>query len=150
MEMHLELLTGVDSRGVKESEVNECVSEVIRRMTEEIKRCVSTRRKSELVFDVPRTSLLLPKEHVGEHVETRWERFARSKGIKKRKKSGLVHDEETGEYIPRYGPYSKKNRELQAAVRDGDVTVSSLRKQRRKNIEKNRANMQANRDRGSR
>lgn len=43
-----------------------------------------------------------------ERSETKWEQFAREKGIhKKKKRDRLVLDETTGEYIPRYGRGSK-------------------------------------------
>jgi len=35
--------------------------------------------------------------------ETRWEKFAKAKGIKKRKKDKLVYDEETQSWKRRYG-----------------------------------------------
>ncbi|GBB98617.1 hypothetical protein RclHR1_03280013 [Rhizophagus clarus] len=34
---------------------------------------------------------------------TRWERFAKAKGIQHRKKSKMVYDEATGEWVPRWG-----------------------------------------------
>jgi hypothetical protein len=34
---------------------------------------------------------------------TKWEQFAKLKGIKKRSKSRLVYDEEKDEYLPRFG-----------------------------------------------
>ncbi len=40
---------------------------------------------------------------------TKWEKFAQIKGIKNKKKSNLVFDEESGEYRPRWGYGSKNN-----------------------------------------
>lgn len=40
---------------------------------------------------------------------TRWEQFAKIKGIKKRKRSAKVFDEESGEYAARHGGRSAKN-----------------------------------------
>ena len=42
-------------------------------------------------------------------VETKWEKFAREKGIVKRKRSKLVFDETSGEWARRYG-YNKASR----------------------------------------
>ena len=141
---HLKFLTAVSSDEVGRDDLNSKASELLRAMAGEIKQCVSARKGSDLVFVLPQSELLLPKQHLKEHVETRWERFARAKGIKKRKRSGLVYDEDVGEYIPRYGPHSKKNRVLSAAVTDGDVAPSAVRRARKKNIEKNKANRLAN------
>ena len=41
--------------------------------------------------------------------ETKWEKFAKEKGIKKQKRGGMVFDEETKKYTPRWGAKSKKN-----------------------------------------
>ena len=40
---------------------------------------------------------------------TRWEQFAKVKGIKKRKRSAKVYDEELGEYAARHGGRSAKS-----------------------------------------
>lgn len=39
---------------------------------------------------------------------TKWEKFAKIKGITKKKKSRLVYDEEKKEYLPRWG-YKRAN-----------------------------------------
>jgi regulator of ribosome biosynthesis len=44
---------------------------------------------------------------------TRWEKFAKDKGIHKTKRSRLEFDDESGEYLPRYGSGSKKNDPMQ-------------------------------------
>ncbi|ADM12080.1 uncharacterized protein Eint_081480 [Encephalitozoon intestinalis ATCC 50506] len=141
---HLKFLTIVDSNAVRSSDLNQETSNLLKGIVKEIKTCQSARRGSDLVFVLPEPRIVLPKQYLKEHVETRWERFARAKGIKRRKKGSLVYDEEIGEYIPRYGPHSKKNRILKAAVKDGEITVSALRRQRKNNIEKNEANRLAN------
>ena len=41
--------------------------------------------------------------------ETRWEKFALDKGIKKRKRERMVFDEDTQEYKPRFGYKRVKN-----------------------------------------
>lgn len=141
---HLKYLAVVSNDEVGHGDVNTKASGLLKQMACEIKLCTSARKGSDLVFRLPQADLLLPKQHLKEHVETRWERFARAKGIKKRRRSGLVYDEDVGEYIPRYGPHSKKNRVLNAAVKDGEVAPSAIRRARKKNIEKNKANRLAN------
>ncbi|KAJ1920942.1 Rhodanese- sulfurtransferase [Mycoemilia scoparia] len=52
---------------------------------------------------VPETVLPREKPIPKEKPMTRWEKFAKLKGIKKQKQSRMVYDEETGEYRPRWG-----------------------------------------------
>ncbi|KAJ2355375.1 Rhodanese- sulfurtransferase, partial [Coemansia sp. RSA 2618] len=54
---------------------------------------------------LPKVSSTLPREKPlpKEKPMTRWEKFAKIKGIENRKKSRLVFDEGTGEYRPRFG-----------------------------------------------
>ncbi|KAL8269339.1 hypothetical protein Esti_006729 [Eimeria stiedai] len=51
---------------------------------------------------------------------TRWEQFAKAKGIKKRKRSRLVWSDEAGDWVPRWGPHSKKalERKGQAVIEE--------------------------------
>lgn len=42
---------------------------------------------------------------------TKWEKFAKEKGIQKKKRSGKVFDEQTQQYLPRWGSKSKANME---------------------------------------
>lgn len=53
-------------------------------------------------FDLPREKPI-PKERS----LTKWEQFAKEKGISKKRRDRLVFDEATGEYVPRYGKGSK-------------------------------------------
>ncbi|AFN83566.1 hypothetical protein EROM_081500 [Encephalitozoon romaleae SJ-2008] len=141
---HLKLLTVISNNAVGRSDINQETSNLLKGIVKEIKACQSSRRGSDLVFALPEPTMILPRQHLKEHTETRWERFARSKGIKKKKKSQIVYDKEIGDYVPRYGPHSKKNRILKAAVKEGEVTLSALRRQKKNNIEKNEANRLAN------
>lgn len=147
MAVHLKFLTAVGNEAVAQKDIDRAAETLLRKMVQDIRACTSTRKNADLVFLLPESGLLFPKQHLKEHMETRWERFARTKGIKRKQQSPLVYDEEVGEYIPRYGPYSKKNRMLGAAVRDGEISASALRRVKRKNVDKNQANMLANRAR---
>lgn len=47
-------------------------------------------------------------------LKTKWETFAATKGITKKKRSRMVFDENTGDWVPRWGARSiKKNKEKQ-------------------------------------
>ena len=63
---------------------------------------------------LPAFTSLLPREKPLPKPKplTKWERFARAKGIVKRKKDRLVFDEERQEWVPRWG-YQGKNKELE-------------------------------------
>ncbi|KAJ2151498.1 Rhodanese- sulfurtransferase, partial [Coemansia sp. RSA 637] len=54
---------------------------------------------------LPKITTTLPREKPlpKEKPMTRWEKFAKLKGIESRKKSRLVFDETSGEYRPRFG-----------------------------------------------
>lgn len=54
---------------------------------------------------LPRPTTLLPREKPlpKPKPETRWEKFAKAKGIVNRKKERMVFDDNTGEYKPRWG-----------------------------------------------
>jgi regulator of ribosome biosynthesis len=54
---------------------------------------------------LPKPTYILPREKPVPKAKaaTRWEKFAKAKGIQKRKRERMVYDEATGEYKPRYG-----------------------------------------------
>lgn len=86
--------------------------------------------------------------------ETKWEKFAKEKGIKNKKKDRMLFDEDTQEYRPRYGYKRANNIEDQVIVEvkpgqdpyanpwevaraDKKQRVEKNEKQRIKNIERN-------------
>lgn len=60
--------------------------------------------------ELPEPTVRIPREKPvpKPRASTRWEEYARRKGIQKRKKSRRVFDEETQEWVPRFG-YKSKN-----------------------------------------
>jgi regulator of ribosome biosynthesis len=54
---------------------------------------------------LPRARIILPRRLPvpAARAETKWEAFAKEKGIKKQKRSRMVYDEPTGEWKPRWG-----------------------------------------------
>jgi regulator of ribosome biosynthesis len=65
-----------------------------------------TSTPSGVLLTLPPGSTPLPREKPlpPEKAATKWEQFARKKGITKKKREGkMVYDEATGEWIPRYG-----------------------------------------------
>lgn len=148
MKTCLKYLTVTENKEIQKSEINEMASKQIKQIIGEIRKLPSVRKNGDLIFDVPDTTKnIFPKQMLVEHVETKWEKFAKTKGIKKKKKSQMVYDEELKEYVQRFGPYSKKNLAIKAGIYEDDKTVSALRRERKKNIEKNKKQMLANKTR---
>lgn len=66
------------------------------------------------VVDLPLGTLPVPREKPIPKAKdaTKWEKFAKAKGIVKRKRDGKVYDEEVGEFTARHGAKSAKNRDM--------------------------------------
>merc|ERR1719440_140391 len=62
------------------------------------------------MIELPPPTMLLPREKPlpEDKPQTRWEKFAKSKGIVKKKRSKMVWDEATQQWAPRYG-YGRAN-----------------------------------------
>jgi len=81
-----------------------------------------------VVVQLPKPATHLPREKPLPKPKTltKWEKFAKEKGIQKRKKSRMVYDEDKEQYMPRWG-YKKANDEGTAwavpAKAGEDVTV---------------------------
>ena len=110
--------------------------------------CPSEKSEAGPLAVLPEEVSVLPREkRVPEpKPETRWEKFAREKGILKRKKERMVWDETTQMFVPRFGYKSvKKGVEEQAIVEvkpgqdpfaDPWEASAQEKKQRQKKIEK--------------
>lgn len=76
------------------------------------------------VVELPDGGTKLPREKRVPEVrgETKWEKYMKDKGMNKKKRERLVFDEESGEYLPRYGGRSRRNKDKEWIVEDkGDV-----------------------------
>ena len=88
--------------------------------------------------------------------ETKWEKFAREKGIQKTKKERMVYDEDTGDYKPRYG-YKRINNGLEdlpiVEVKEGDDPFADPwsidRKEKKDRIAKNKKSQLKNVERAN-
>ena len=69
---------------------------------------------------------------------TKWEEFAKRKGIRKNKKDNLVYDPATEQWLPRYGKESIKELDKQRDIIRDDVDGSDPFKkdQKEKKIQK--------------
>ena len=53
---------------------------------------------------LPERKTKIPREKpIPKKVETKWEKYAKAKGIKKHKKERMVYDKEADEWRPRWG-----------------------------------------------
>ena len=75
--------------------------------------CPIVRSEDSVTLTLPGPDTPLPREKPipAEKALTKWQEFAKKKGIKaKAKESNLKYDEETGEWVPKWG-YKGKNKE---------------------------------------
>ncbi|KAL8638704.1 MAG: hypothetical protein Q9228_004165 [Teloschistes exilis] len=121
--------------------------------------CPITSSSEGVLMSLPPPTTPLPREKPvpAEKEKTKWEKFAAKKGIKDRKKEGkLVFDEETGEWVPKWG-YKGKNKEgegdwivevdeekeRQGKGEDGGVR-SEGRRERKEKVRRNERRQRAN------
>lgn len=67
--------------------------------------------QSKLYLALPPPVTLFPRSRKlpEEKKETKWEKFAKEKGIKKRKRAGMAYDSTLKTQVARWGKKSKKN-----------------------------------------
>jgi regulator of ribosome biosynthesis len=114
-------------------------------------------RTADGVFaELPARTTLIPREKPlpKEKPKTKWDEFARIKGIEKRKRSSKEWNEEKGEFMPRYGKKSANNDSMadwlvelpDNAPADFDA-FSEKRKSKKQALKKQVAQEQGNRAR---
>jgi len=101
------------------------------------------------VTKLPTESVPMPRFHkIPEpKPETKWEKFAREKGIQKKKSDRMIYDEDTGEYKPRFG-YKRGKNGIEdipiVEVKPGDDPYadpwSEEKKSKKERVEKNQKN----------
>jgi len=117
-----------------------------------------------VLLTLPPTTTPLPREKPlpAEKEETKWEKFAKKKGIKD-KKSGegkMVYDEEKGEWVPKWG-YKGKNKDGEGdwivevdkeketkLNKDGSTIRGEKRRERVEKIRRNERKQRSNERRG--
>lgn len=93
---------------------------------------------------LPAATTLLPRFHKPpkKPLMTRWEQFAKSKGIKKKKRSRLVYSEEVKDWVPRHGKGSKAHIDDELDIIHEEKAGSSSNpfqeKKQERNLAKNR------------
>lgn len=110
IELDLGNLTAFDKR-IYEGDEMENTTQAVQALVTAIFSLPAENTEGGKVVSLPRPSFALPREKPipRERELTKWEKFAKEKGIQKRKRERLVLDEATGEYVPRYGRGSKNS-----------------------------------------
>ena len=110
-----------------------------------------------LTLPIPTTPLPREKPLPTTKPETKWERFARKKGIKdkKRGEGKTVYDEEKGEWVPKWG-YKGRDKEgegdwivevdekKEKELAEGETLRGQSRRERVKNVKRNERKQRAN------
>ncbi|KAJ1913232.1 Rhodanese- sulfurtransferase [Tieghemiomyces parasiticus] len=90
---------------------------------------------NSVIAQLPPPVLAVPREkHIPKpKLATRWERFAKAKGIGLTKKSQMVYDEARGEYVPRWGRngINQGEKDWLIEVKDGDDPFEDQYQKRR-------------------
>ena len=103
---------------------------------------------------LPEPSFALPREKPlpAAKAQSKWERFAAAKGIQKKAREGkLQYNEETGEWVPRYGFGRKKDEDdwlVEVDDKKGEKEEGGVRKERREE-RKERIKRQERRERAN-
>ncbi|KAG0224654.1 ribosome biogenesis regulatory protein-domain-containing protein [Mortierella sp. GBAus27b] len=113
VEYDLGLLVAYDQNPVDGAELNNDKEEYLQSLSRdnaqllfnEIFQLPTISDDNGVMAMLPKPTTLLPREKPlpKPKPETRWEKFAKAKGIVKRKKDRMVFDEATGDYKPRWG-----------------------------------------------
>lgn len=116
----------------------------------------STSDGVHLVLPAPTTQLPREKPIPAEKAPTKWELFAKKKGIKDKKREGkMVYDEASGEWVPKWG-YKGKNKEAdngwlvevdekkEQATGEADDKRSTSRQERKERVRRNERKQRAN------
>jgi len=115
----------------------------------------ATRKESAVIVDLPIGTTPLPREKPlpKEKPLTRWEKFAKAKGIQKQKRSRMLFDEQAQDWKPRYG-YKRANDDqndwLIEVPENGDIYEDQFAKrseEKKQRITKNRTNQLKNLER---
>ncbi|CAI5758752.1 unnamed protein product [Candida verbasci] len=94
--------------------INQLLSLPVKTTTDNVDSTSTGQSSSITLLRLPDSLTILPREKSlpKEKPLTKWQEFAKRKGIKAKEKSGkLVYNEETGEWVPKWG-YKGKNKDL--------------------------------------
>ncbi|KAL5473238.1 hypothetical protein EMCRGX_G027695 [Ephydatia muelleri] len=92
-------------RGEKEGYLKTLMRDNVQLLINQIWQLPTVKTEDVVLAELPKGTTVLPREKPipKPKAPTKWEQFAKTKGIKKVKKSRMVFDETTQTYKPRYG-----------------------------------------------
>ncbi|ELA42048.1 uncharacterized protein VICG_00897 [Vittaforma corneae ATCC 50505] len=125
---------------------NSSAQKMIKELVGSIKNNKSKRVEGSLIFEINPSLYILPKSINEEKESTKWESFAREKGIKKKKRSRMVFSEKFNKWLPRYGSRSEQNLILQGGVVEVKQSMSKMINEKRKRAKKNKENAEKNKN----
>lgn len=141
MALYQQLLTSVSEHSNETVDI--AAQRMLKEMFSKIGECRSERKDTDLVFEVHPEPYFIPKSFSREKLQTKWERFAAEKGIKRKKRSQRVYSDEYKEWLPRWGSKSMKNLSLRGGMTE-EVNVQQLRRDKSERVAKNQRNKEAN------
>ncbi len=130
--------------------INKEVFNLVKNMKTLIRKNASNMEEGIIIYQTEKSKYPIPTFCSVEHGETKWEKFCKIKGIKKRKRSRRVWCEETQQWEFKYGSSSVKNQKMRSGVveideEEGKVgSLSKMRRDKQKRVMKNRKNQIAN------
>ncbi|EXC33018.1 Ribosome biogenesis regulatory-like protein [Morus notabilis] len=139
----------------REELVNECLkkgTELVQAISDTLFNLPSTEDVDGPLVKLPPPATRLPREKPLPKPKppTKWELFAKARGIKNRKKDKIVYDEQTGTWKRRYG-YDHANDEDKVPIIDAKITdepgedpFAKRRADKKKKIEKQEKNRSQN------
>ncbi len=145
MRIYQQLLTVISDDPV--TSINETAQKMIASLIKEVKKNRSSRKDGDLIYEIKPESYSLPMGFCIEKKKTKWEKFAESKGIKKRKKSQLEYSKELKKWVPRWGSKSVRNLDLSTGIIESEKSLSQLKAEKKRRKEKNKKNRIANKKR---
>ncbi|KAI8991508.1 ribosomal biogenesis regulatory protein [Mycotypha africana] len=124
LDFDVNLLTGFDSNALdekilksknnKEKYLLDLTRDNTQLIVNELFKLPVTSADTGVLAELPPRTFTLPREKPlpKDKPLSKWEKFAKTKGIQKRKKDRMVYDEATGKYVPRWGYKPKEKGEL--------------------------------------
>ncbi|KAI8148673.1 ribosomal biogenesis regulatory protein [Fennellomyces sp. T-0311] len=93
------------SKNKREEYVKELTRDNTQLLVNEIFKLPVQSADTGVLAKLPERTTVLPREKPlpKDKPLTRWEKFAKAKGIQNRKRERMVYDEEKGKYVPRWG-----------------------------------------------
>jgi len=151
IEVDLGGLTAYDKRVGVEGSLIEAARSGVEPLVHAIFSVPSEYTDAGRLIELPKPSVPMPREKVipKEREATKWEKYAKEKGISKKRRSRLVFHEPTGEYLPRYGKNSAKSlqRDVILPHKEGDGGENPFLKKRRE--QKERVKFEQKKQRGN-